>query len=420
MTTMRLTTTSFKGYDRRVWILFVGRMVGAAGFSVVMPFLAIYLHDKIGVPMSYVGLIFLASSATGAVGQVLGGEIADKFGRKNVMALAQGTRAMIFVIISVVIATQMDFILIAVLIICSSLVGNIFEPASNAMIADVVGPGKRLEAYSLLRIGVNIGWALGPLVGGFLAAVSYSSLFLLTAVTSGTVALIMALAVEESMRKGGPMEGFSFRDLGRIRSNKRFVFFCAMSFLLFIVVAQMSTTYSVFSNDVVGVSEIEIGYLYTINGALVVFLQLPMARYLTKFKMSSVIAAGAIVYAAGYFLVAFAQDFMFLAFCMFVITMGENITSPSSMNLVANMSPEKERGRYMGVFGLSTSFGYSLAPFIGGVLLDITVGMPVLLWGIVASFGIASALGFLQMGRSMPRELDRVNAIISEDGKGKS
>ncbi|MDD1765772.1 MAG: MFS transporter [Methanomassiliicoccales archaeon] len=395
-------------------------MVGAAGFSVVMPFLAIYLHDKIGVPMSYVGLIFLASSATGAVGQVLGGEIADKFGRKNVMALAQGTRAMIFVIISVVIATQMDFILIAVLIICSSLVGNIFEPASNAMIADVVGPGKRLEAYSLLRIGVNIGWALGPLVGGFLAAVSYSSLFLLTAVTSGTVALIMALAVEESMRKGGPMEGFSFRDLGRIRSNKRFVFFCAMSFLLFIVVAQMSTTYSVFSNDVVGVSEIEIGYLYTINGALVVFLQLPMARYLTKFKMSSVIAAGAIVYAAGYFLVAFAQDFMFLAFCMFVITMGENITSPSSMNLVANMSPEKERGRYMGVFGLSTSFGYSLAPFIGGVLLDITVGMPVLLWGIVASFGIASALGFLQMGRSMPRELDRVNAIISEDGKGKS
>jgi len=417
---MRLTTTSFKGYDRRVWILFVGRMVGAAGFSVVMPFLAIYLHDKIGVPMSYVGLIFLASSATGAVGQVLGGEIADKFGRKNVMALAQGTRAMIFVIISVVIATQMDFILIAVLIICSSLVGNIFEPASNAMIADVVGPGKRLEAYSLLRIGVNIGWALGPLVGGFLAAVSYSSLFLLTAVTSGTVALIMALAVEESMRKGGPMEGFSFRDLGRIRSNKRFVFFCAMSFLLFIVVAQMSTTYSVFSNDVVGVSEIEIGYLYTINGALVVFLQLPMARYLTKFKMSSVIAAGAIVYAAGYFLVAFAQDFMFLAFCMFVITMGENITSPSSMNLVANMSPEKERGRYMGVFGLSTSFGYSLAPFIGGVLLDITVGMPVLLWGIVASFGIASALGFLQMGRSMPRELDRVNAIISEDGKGKS
>jgi MFS family permease len=420
MTTMRLTTTSFKGYDRRVWILFVGRMVGAAGFSVVMPFLAIYLHDKIGVPMSYVGLIFLASSATGAVGQVLGGEIADKFGRKNVMALAQGTRAMIFVIISVVIATQMDFILIAVLIICSSLVGNIFEPASNAMIADVVGPGKRLEAYSLLRIGVNIGWALGPLVGGFLAAVSYSSLFLLTAVTSGTVALIMTLAVEESMRKGGPREGFSFRDLGRIRRNKRFVFFCAMSFLLFIVVAQMSTTYSVFSNDVVGVSEIEIGYLYTINGALVVFLQLPMARYLTKFRMSSVIASGAVVYAAGYFLVAFAQDFMFLSFCMFVITMGENITSPSSMNLVANMSPEKERGRYMGVFGLSTSFGYSLAPFIGGVLLDITVGMPILLWGIVASFGIASALGFLQMGRSLPGELDRVNAIVSEDEEGKS
>jgi MFS family permease len=394
-------------------------MVGAAGFSVVMPFLAIYLHDRVGVPMSYVGLIFLASSATGAIGQVAGGEIADKFGRKNVMVFAQGTRAGIFVIISLVIATQMDLLLIAVLVICSSLVGNIFEPASNAMIADVVSPGKRLEAYGLLRIGVNIGWALGPLIGGFLAAVSYSSLFLLTAVTSGTVALIMTLGVEESMRGGGAREGFSFRDLGRIRGNKRFVFFCAMSFLLFIVVAQMSTTYSVFSTDVVGVSEVEIGYLFTINGVLVVLLQLPMARYLTKFKMSTVIAVGALVYAAGYFLVAFAQDFLFLAFCMFVITMGENTTSPSSMNLVANMSPEKERGRYMGIFGLSTSFGYSLAPFIGGVLLDVTVGAPALLWGIIAIFGIVSAIGYLRMGRDMPGELDRARSTVSRDDERK-
>ncbi|MDD1773723.1 MAG: MFS transporter [Methanomassiliicoccales archaeon] len=416
---MRLPIASFRGYDRRVWILFVGRIVAVAGFSVVMPFLAIYLHNKLGVPMSIVGLIFLASASTGAMGQILGGEIADRFGRKKVMSVSIGARAGLFVMISLVIATNMDFVLIAMLVILSSFLGNMFEPASNAMIADIVGPGKRIEAYGLMRIGANIGFAIGPMIGGFIAAVSYSSLFLLTALTCAIVAVIITFGLQESMRKTIPRMGFSIRDLAGIGKNRRFMFFCAMSFLLFIVVAQMSTTYSVFSTDAVGVSEVEIGYLYTINGVVVVFLQLPMARYISRYRMSTVLAFGALVYAAGYFLVAFAQDFIFLAFCMFTITIGENVTSPSSMNIVANMSPENERGRYMGFFGLATSFGYSVAPVIGGVLLDAMIDAPFLLWGIIAMFGVVSAIGFLYMGSIMPDEYDRVRSDHGDSDRGK-
>jgi len=416
---MRLSIDPFKGYDRRVWILFVGRIVAVAGFSVVMPFLAIYLHNKLGVPMSIVGLIFLAAASTGAVGQILGGEIADRFGRKRVMSVSIGARALLFVLISLVIATSMDFLSIAVLVVLSSLLGNMFEPASNAMIADIVGPGKRIEAYGLLRIGANIGFAIGPMIGGFIAAVSYSSLFLLTALTCATVAVMITFGLQESMQRTGPKMGFSIKDLVGIGKNRRFMFFCAMSFLLFVVVAQMSTTYSVFSTDAIGVTEVEIGYLYTINGAFVVFLQLPMARYIARFRMSTVLAFGALVYAAGYFLVAFAQDFFFLAFCMFTITMAENITSPSSMNIVANMSPENERGRYMGFFGLATSFGYSVAPVIGGVLLDAMIDDPLLLWGIIAMFGVVSAIGFLRMGRRMPDEYDRVGSRPWNSDRGK-
>ncbi len=405
---MRFPSGPFREYDRRVWILFIGRVVAVAGYSVVFPFLAIYLHDMRGVSMSVVGLIFLASSGMGSMGQIVGGEIADRIGRKSAMVLSVGPRAAIFVAISIVIATGTDYLVIAALVISSSFLGNMFEPASNAMIADIVAPGRRLEAYGLLRIGANVGFAFGPMIGGFLAAFSYSSLFLLTAFTSATTAIVIMLWVEESIRKAGSRAGFSLRDLARIRKNRQFILFCAVSFVLFLTVAQMSTTFSVFSTGVVGVSEIEIGYLFSINGILVVLLQLPMARYISRFRMSAVLAAGALMYAAGYFFVAFAQDFVFLAFCMFVITMGENTTSPSSMNIVANMSPESERGRYMGVFGLSTAIGYSFAPLIGGVLLDTTVSSPVLLWGVIASFGVASAIGYLLLGRKMPAKLDRV------------
>jgi|YelNatPaOPRAMG01_1025707.scaffolds.fasta_scaffold46516_2 MFS family permease len=399
---------SFRGYDERVWILFIGRTIAAAGFSIVMPFLAIYLHEKLAVPMSIVGLIFLISSAIGAVGQLVGGEVADRLGRKSVMDLSIGARAAIFVMISFAVATDASFLLIGVFVVISNFLGSLFEPASNAMVADIVEPAKRLEAYGLLRIGVNIGWALGPLIGGFLAAFSYSSLFLLTAATSATVALLIYFKVEESMKPSDSNDRFSFRDLLKLRNDHRFLVFCVFSLILWIVVAQMSSTFSVFSTSEVKVSVVEIGYLYAINGLIVVLAQLPVARYISRFNMSTIIALGALVYSIGYFLVGFAFGFLFLAFCMVIITLGEIITSPSSMNLVANMSPENERGLYMGFFGLFTSFGWSLGPFIGGVSIDLLSKSPVLMWGFISSFGVISAIGYILLGRRLPSRLNRV------------
>ena len=172
--------------------------------------------------------------------------------------------------------------------------------------------------------------------------------------------------------------------------------------------AQMSSVYSLYSTNEVGMSLTEIGYLYAINGIIVVALQLPLARFIVRFRMTTVTAVGALVYAVGYFSVAFASDFWMLAGSMVVITMGEVITSPSSMNLVANLSPENERGRYMGIFGLFTSTGWSLGPFVGGILYDAFNTEPYLLWGGVALFAIVSAIGYFAMRAILSEKLDRV------------
>ena len=93
---------------------------------------------------------------------------------------------------------------------------------------------------------------------------------------------------------------------------------------------------------------------------------------------------------------------------MVVITLGEIITSPSSMNLVANLSPENERGRYMGIFGLFTSTGWSLGPFVGGILYDAFKMEPFLLWGGVAIFAILSAIGYFALRGILSEQSDRV------------
>ena len=398
-----------RSFDRRIWVLFSGRIIGVTGFSIVVPFLSIYLNQQLGVPMTVVGLIFLFSSGAGAFGQILGGELADRVGRKKVMIFSMASRSVVFALISVVMMNHGDYAVIGMLIVGSNFFGSFFEPASSAMVADLVEPSKRLEAYGLLRIGQNIGWTLGPLLGGLLAIISYSSLFLLTAFCTASVAFIVILLVSDSM-SSTKTERFNVRDLLAVRKDTVFAAFCLISVLLSLVTAQMSSVYSVYSEKVVGVQVYEVGYLYAINGIMVVFLQFPVARWVSRFRMTNAISMGAFLYAIGYFLVAFTNDFFTLAFCMAVISMGEIVVSPALSNLVANMSPENMRGRYMGVYGLFSSFGWSMGPLAGGVLMDAFVGTPIILWGGVASFAIAASIGYLALRSRMKESIDRVQS----------
>lgn len=401
-------------YDRRVWTLFVGRIISATGFSIVIPFLSIYFYG-LGIPLATIGTVFLVSTLIGAMGQVVGGEIADHFGRRKIMIVAMGSRAVVFLLISVAIAGGYGFLVIAALIVGSSFFGSLFDPASNAMIADIVPPSGRLEAYGLLRIGQNIGWTLGPLLGGLLAVMGYSTLYLLTAVCSASVAFIIFFLVSESAKAGIVRHRLGLGDFVEIRRHHLpFLLFCIFSIFLFLVMAQMSSAYSVYSDDVVGVSLTEVGYLYAINGIMVVCLQIPVSRYIARYRMTSVISVGAVLYAVGYFSVAFAHDFTGLAIAMVVITTGEIVTSPSSMNLVANLSPDEERGRFMGIFGLFSNSGWSLGPLIGGLLFDNFKSQPVLLWGGVASFALFSAVGFYSLRGLLEERFDRVGGKASK------
>jgi MFS family permease len=401
---------SFDGFDRRVWILFYGRIVQATGFSMALPFVALYLNGQLGVSMTEVGLVLLVSSAIGATGNIVGGEIADKFGRKRIMGLALGGRAVMMVLIAAVIAYVSGYLIIAVMITISSFMGSMFEPASNAMVADIVPSGRRLDAYGLLRIGANLGWALGPMIGGLLAMFSFSFLFLLGGIATGVVASFLLVMLSESRVPGQAHERFRVRDVVDITKNRQFAAFCVISLFLFIMFGQMSSTFAVYSENQVHISTAQVGYLYAINGMLVVFLQFPIARLISRYRMSTVIAVGSLFYAIGYGLVGLAPDFLFLSLCLFIVTMGEMTVSPSSMNLVANMSPENERGRYMGFYGLFSSYGFAAGPFVGGVLMDLLIGSPVLLWISIAWFGVVAMIGYLLLGRHMSDILNRTGA----------
>ncbi len=106
-------------------------------------------------------------------------------------------------------------------------------------------------------------------------------------------------------------------------------------------------------------------------------------------------------------MMGWGSSFALLFAGMFVVTLGEIASTPASMNLVANFSPEDKRGRYMGVYGIFNSFGWSIGPLVGGILLDLAVGKPQLLWGAIASLTLVAAAGYADLRRRMDPALDQ-------------
>jgi MFS family permease len=411
--------------DRRLLHLFLGRLLASTGFSIVIPFLALYLHGTRGVAMSAVGMIFFFGALCGAAGQVVGGEWSDKSGRKRVLVTCQLIRAAAFAGLGFAVTKSASVVVFTLLTGLSAFAGRMFEPPSGAMIADITTGERRVEAYGVLRIGGNLGWAMGPAIGGFLAALSYASLFFVAAGVLLGAGILIALKVEETLPHRAasaandtvavtvpavgpvlPERGFSIAGTMTVLRDRFFLRYCLITLLLFTVMGQLMSTFSVYAVEWAGRTKVQLGALYALNGLMVVLLQFPAVRLFAGMRMTTALIVGCLLYSLGYGMMGWGSAFALLFAGMFVVTLGEIVSMPPSMNLVANFSPEDLRGRYMGVFGIFNSFGWSIGPLVGGVLLDLAAGRPILLWGAIASLTVFAALGFADLRRRIDPALD--------------
>jgi len=386
--------TVVERYDHRFWTLVAIQLIVAVGFGAAMPFVSLYLHSQLGVPMTLVGTILLVSALVASSGRIVGGEIADRLGRRPLVLAGMIARAAVFALMALAIYLRWSVWAVAAIFMVIRMVGAIVRPGLMAMVSDVVLPENRVEAFALFRIGTNAGWAIGPAIGGFMISVShYSSLFVLTTLASLIGLALVILFVRESIVTT-ESERFALKRVLDVGRDVRFLIFCGWAVLLFIVMAQFASTLAVFSTENIGISEAQLGWLFTINGIAVVLFQWPAARLAARIGIRWGLVLGCLGYAIGYFTVGLVPNFGFLVGSMVIITLGEVVFSPVSMAAVANMAPEARVGRYMGFYGLTEALGWSVGPFLGGVLYDQLAHSPVALWGSLASIGVVAAFGF--------------------------
>jgi len=374
------------------------QLVMATGFSICIPFLALYLYQDRGLSMTMVGVIILGAGLCSAVTQAFGGALSDRFGRRPVLIMASSISIFLYSGLAVLIGISAPVWAIAIAYVAGRSMLTITRPVISAMVADYTPKEKLMEAYGILRIGANIGWAAGPAIGGYLAAfVPYGWLFGIAALACSVVFLIVFFFIRESSHWVSRSAGF--RGMLPPADDRVFLAFIGLSVLLFIVMGQMASTLSIFAVDMVGFSTSQYGLLLTLNGLIVILFQYPMTLALRRLAKFRALILGSLFYVFGYLSLGWITQFGWALGAMAIITTGEIIHAPVTLSVIGELSPPDQRGRYMGSYGLSQTIGIAIGPLLGGVLIDAFPSDMRLVWAPIALIALIAAMGYYWWAR---------------------
>jgi MFS family permease len=386
----------FRSYPRQFWVLFASAFISAAGGNLVWPFMTIYIHQKLTVPLATVGGIFSAVSVAGFIATLMGGPLVDRLGRKPPILLSLFGEAIILTSLAFVGSLELFVILFTLY----SLTGPISGVAINAMVADLVKPESRPAAYSLQRIAYNAGVAVGPALGGFIATRSYTLSFLLAALSFALLILPSQVLIRETKPQTPPLvEGREERrGYSQVLSDLPFMGFIVAFALLNLAYAQMMIYLPVYIKENYGIPESGYGFILATNALMVVLLQLAVTRVTERHPRLPVMALGAFLTAIGLGSVALFHTYIFFLLSMIVFTLGELVISPTATSFVADVAPATMRGTYMAMYSLSFGIGFfGLGPIAGGLLND-NLG-PAYIWYGAFTVGLVSTLAFLLLIR---------------------
>jgi MFS family permease len=407
--------TGGEQYPRQIWILFWGSLISMTGQSLVWPFLTIYIRQQLDVSLTQVTFLFTLQSIASMVATAAAGPAVDRFGRKGAMILSPIISAAMLIAM-----TQANSLVMwgALLMVYAS-AGVVFRLGANAMVADMIPPEDRVGAYALMRMGFNVGIAIGPTIGGFLIAISYSFSFLIAAAVQFGLGLTIIGLIQETLPDQNEASGLNPQQnsggFGPLLRDGAFMSFWSIYLLVEMAASLVFTLLSVYVKEQYQIPESQFGFIIGTNATMVVLFQYAVTRVTKRHRPLPVMAVSAVFYGAGMAIYALSQSFWGFWLGMVVMTTGELILSPTATALVADLAPPDMRGRYMGVYGLSYRVGGGIGPVMGGWLSDTFFPAATWYFGMVSC--LLGAAGFTLMARGRPVQKRKAEHSVQQPVK---
>lgn len=374
----------------------IGSLIFTTGASLVWPFLSIYLQYKLDIPLRYSTLLISLRAFSGVLASFFfAGSLADRLGRRFLILLSLFGGIIYYVGLNISTAMWQFALLMSFWGML-----DIFYPVGiNAMVADIVQPEDRLEAYSLLRIIYNLGYAVGPIIGGILASRSYSLIFLIAAIGYAASFVFMFFFIKETLSHENRIGNYEKNEtenstIAVVLKDRIFILSVLLMGMIYITSSGVFNLLSYYAGHNFGIPENEISYVFTVNAVMCVTMQLGVIRVVRHQRPMKLMCISGLLYLIGVSAIALIDNVLWYCLCMIIITTGELIMAPTMSDITANLAPANARGRYMSILSLARPFGQGIGPALLGFINDMI--SPRMMWIVGAAFaGIACIVYFI-------------------------
>ena len=365
---IKLYQNSFKGLSVQIWWLSLITLVNRAG-TMVVPFLSLYLTEDLGFTLKNVGWIMTAFGLGSVCGAWIGGKLTNRFGFYKVMFWSLFTSGFMFIGLQFL----NSFIGLCVGVFFLLLVADSFRPALFVAVAAYCKPENRTRSITLIRLAINLGFSLGPAVGGVIIfAMDYAGLFWVDGITCIAAALLFVYLLNER-KKGNEIKEEEIGVKGSPYKDKAYLIFLGALLLIGFTFLQYFSTIPLYYSEVHHLSEKEIGWLMALNGFVIFLIEMPLVSFFEneRFSKYRILVISTLLFALSFFILNVSNWFGVLVAGMIFMTFGEMLNFPFLNSFAMDRAEENNnQGDYMALFTMAFSVSHIFAHNSGMQLID--------------------------------------------------
>ena len=384
---------SYRGISRPSWMLAVVMLINRVG-AMVLPFLGIYMTDALHFTLGQTGIVLSCFGVGAMIGSTLGGWLTDRKGHFNVQLVSFFLSVPVFFMLPQF-TTPLS---LALGVFTLSVITETFRPANSVSISSYARPENITRAFSLNRMAINLGFSIGPALGGILAAISYKFLFYgngLTAAIAGLIFYTYFKNIQPNKNRKTGLEGKVKQEKTGVSpwKDRPFIIFSLLCCFYSVCFFQFLSTLPIFYREIHKLSEAKIGLLLAFNGMVVFVLEMLLVQIAErKSRPANIITAGAVLLAISFLALLLPGGQWILFFSMFLLSISEILCMPFMATVSVKRAGNGRAGAYMGMNALAFSSAHVISPILG-TNLAAHFGYNVL-WISIAALGFITAVGF--------------------------
>lgn len=371
MKIINLYTNSFRGLSKESWMLALVMLINRSG-SMVLPFLGVYMTAHLKFSIENTGIVLSFFGIGSVIGSWFGGFITDKFGEYRVQYLSLLLSVPLFCLIPLF-KTEIG---VAAIILLQSIVSDSFRPANSVAITKYAKPENITRAFSLNRMAINLGFSIGPALGGILSAISYEFLFYSNAFAALSAGILYIIFFNKrnklaKLKARKVKEAIEIKKENSPYRDGKFLIYCFLCMLFSICFFQLFSTLTIFYKETAHLSQQNIGYLLGYSGFIVVLLEMGLVQAAEKYlNLAKTMFLGTFICGLSYAMLGFDYSIITLIISMTLLSVGEIWALPFMSTITALRSGKNNKGAYMGLNGIAFSIAFIITPYLGTLIAE--------------------------------------------------